>query len=182
MNAHTGTVVGHSFWFNNWGCTVDRYPLQLRANLTVTERIPSKCKTPAPANYTVRALTRIVSVQSSYLSAHSVCPVCPVLPRTADDDRSYGRNTHTRRLTVKRHGGDKRGNSQSRKMRKLWMLATWGDGQTCPCVHCHNAVSFPTVEADRIVPGGPYRRDNVQPSCRACNLARSNNTHWSLAA
>lgn len=75
MNAHTGTVVGHSFWFNNWGCTVDRYPLQLRANLTVTERIPSKCKTPAPANYTVRALTHICEHESSYPML-TVCVQC----------------------------------------------------------------------------------------------------------
>jgi len=81
-----------------------------------------------------------------------------------------------------RHGGDKRGNSAARRARKEWMLTVWGNGEQCPCVHCHNTVTYRTVEADRIVPGGPYRRDNVQPACRACNLARSNNTQWEFAA
>jgi 5-methylcytosine-specific restriction endonuclease McrA len=53
------------------------------------------------------------------------------------------------------------------------MLATWGDGVKCPCVHCEAMLTYETVEADRIVPGGSYRRDNIQPACRACNLARS---------
>jgi len=75
-----------------------------------------------------------------------------------------------------RAGGEKRGNSKDRRARKLWMLATWGDGESCPCVHCHVQVTYDTVEADRIIPGsqgGSYRRDNVQPSCRSCNLERS---------
>ena len=61
------------------------------------------------------------------------------------------------------------------------MLRTWGDGEKCPCVHCGRILDFATVEADRIVPGGPYRRDNVQPACRTCNLARSDNPEWSYS-
>lgn len=58
------------------------------------------------------------------------------------------------------------------------MLSTFGDGDTCPCTHCGSALTFHTVEADRIVPGGSYARTNVQPSCRACNLSRSDNLSW----
>jgi hypothetical protein len=29
-----------------------------------------------------------------------------------------------------------------------------------------------------IVPGGSYRRDNVQPACRGCNASRSNRLDW----
>lgn len=86
--------------------------------------------------------------------------------------------TQTQSPRPKRHGGEKRGNSYARRARKHWMLATWGDGTTCQCVHCQVELNFDTVEADRIIPGGSYRRDNVQPACRACNLDRSNKTDW----
>lgn len=75
-------------------------------------------------------------------------------------------------------GEDKRGSSKDRAARKNWMLATWGDGEKCSCVHCGEALSYETVQADRIVPGGTYRRSNVQPSCARCNRRRSNNTAW----
>lgn len=77
-----------------------------------------------------------------------------------------------------RAGGDKRGSSRDRLRRKLWMLAHFGNGETCPCTHCGMTLTRVTVEADRIIPGGSYRRDNVQPSCRRCNAQRSNNTEW----
>jgi hypothetical protein len=78
-----------------------------------------------------------------------------------------------------RPGGDKRGSAASRRKRKAWLLATYGDGVTCTCTHCPTVLDFATIEADRIIPGGSYRRDNIQPACRACNLARSNNVNWS---
>src|SRR4051812_47346073 len=78
----------------------------------------------------------------------------------------------------KRPGGDKRGNSYARRMRKAWMLAHFGNGKACDCTHCGSMLDFDTVEADRIVPGGSYRRDNIQPSCRDCNVSRSNNPDW----
>lgn len=77
-----------------------------------------------------------------------------------------------------RPGGEKRGNSKDRAARKRWMLAQWGNGSQCPCVHCGVELVYETVEADRIVPGASYRRDNVQPACRACNLSRSNREDW----
>lgn len=80
-----------------------------------------------------------------------------------------------------RHGGDKRGNSRDRAARKRWMLTAFGDGTTCPCAHCGTTLTYATVEADRIVPGGSYARSNVQPACRPCNLARSDNPRWQFA-
>jgi hypothetical protein len=81
-----------------------------------------------------------------------------------------------------RHGGDHRGSAASRRARKNWMLATWGDGVTCLCVHgCGTVLTFATVEADRRDPGGSYARHNVQPACRSCNLARSDDASWALA-
>jgi hypothetical protein len=62
------------------------------------------------------------------------------------------------------------------------MLSQWGDGDKCPCVHCGLVLNYDSVEADRIVPGGSYCRSNVQPSCRACNLSRSNNSGWSFVS
>jgi len=81
----------------------------------------------------------------------------------------------------KRHGGDKRGNSYARRARKMWLLGTpkfGGTGTHVPCVHCGTQLGYDEVEADRIVPGGSYRRDNVQPACRACNLGRSDDASW----
>lgn len=77
-----------------------------------------------------------------------------------------------------RAGGDKRGKAEDRRRRKHWMLSKWGDGEACPCVHCGRTLTFETVEADRIEPGGSYRRRNVQPSCKRCNVSRGKKTSW----
>lgn len=77
-----------------------------------------------------------------------------------------------------RAGGDRRGSAKDRRRRKQWMLETWGDGRSCPCTHCGAPLSFETVEADRIEPGGSYRRTNVQPSCRGCNLERGQHADY----
>ena len=78
---------------------------------------------------------------------------------------------------AKRAGGDKRGNAADRRARKNWMLSPaapfGGTGTTVPCVFCRCELTFATVEADRVDCGGSYRRSNVQPACRPCNLARS---------
>jgi hypothetical protein len=75
---------------------------------------------------------------------------------------------------------DPRGNSASRRARVTWMKSAesgyGGNGSVVPCVHCGTPTENP--EADRIRPGGPYRRNNIQPSCRSCNLARTNNAAW----
>lgn len=82
---------------------------------------------------------------------------------------------------AQRHGGDKRGNAYARRRRKLRMLAEYGDGLACPCAHCGRPLTYSQLEADRIVPGGSYRWDNVQPSCRVDNLARRDDASWTYA-
>jgi 5-methylcytosine-specific restriction endonuclease McrA len=52
------------------------------------------------------------------------------------------------------------------------MLAMFGDGTTCPCTHCRRELDFKSIEADRIIPGGSYKRSNIQPSCGPCNRLR----------
>lgn len=91
-----------------------------------------------------------------------------------------------------RNGGDHRGSAASRRARKLWLLGAiedrtlgWapfgGNGTTVKCaLGCGEVLTFATVEADRIVPGGSYARPNVQPACRPCNLARSDDGDLSL--
>lgn len=77
-----------------------------------------------------------------------------------------------------RAGGDKRGSNADRKARKHWLLSQYGDGITCNCVHCGKPLDFSTVEADRIIPGGSYRHENIQPADRHCNASRSNKLDW----
>lgn len=74
--------------------------------------------------------------------------------------------------TIKRNGGELRGNSYDRRARKLWLLATFGDGDKCPCAHCGAELDFATLYVDRITPGcqgGRYVRGNIQPSCADCS-------------
>jgi hypothetical protein len=77
---------------------------------------------------------------------------------------------------------DRRGNARNRRARKLWMLSPvsgfGGDGTKVECVHCGAMLSYETVQADRIIPGGSYRRDNVQPSCGIDNILRANKIGW----
>jgi hypothetical protein len=76
---------------------------------------------------------------------------------------------------------DPRGNSRSRRVRKLKLLSDpkyGGNGTHVNCVHCGKQLDEKTVEQDRIKPGGPYAYHNVQPSCKDCNKRRSNNENW----
>jgi 5-methylcytosine-specific restriction endonuclease McrA len=75
-----------------------------------------------------------------------------------------------------RAGGDRRGSNRNRRQRKVWLLATFDpdlgpDKARCALrlsAACAEVVTFGTVTADRIDPGGTYRRENVQPACRPC--------------
>lgn len=77
----------------------------------------------------------------------------------------------------KRHGGDKRGSSEARRRRKLRILHDTHLSPDAPhqsqCVHCRRALTFTTLEQDRIVAGGSYAFANVLPSCSRCNKRRS---------
>lgn len=75
-----------------------------------------------------------------------------------------------------RPNGDPRGNSVSRRARRLWFLsveAGWGgDGETVPCWECCVLLEFEDIFTDRIIrgeDGGTYRRDNVAPHCCRCS-------------
>jgi hypothetical protein len=77
-----------------------------------------------------------------------------------------------------RAGGDKRGSNGDRKKRREWLVSPeagfGGNGSEVKCFwECGRELNVWIVEADRIVPGGSYRRDNIVPACRPCNLARS---------
>ncbi len=75
-----------------------------------------------------------------------------------------------------RAGGDRRGNSRDRRARKVWLLATFDKDlgpDKCRCwldlsPACSQTLTIGTVTADRINPGGSYRRGNIQPACAAC--------------
>lgn len=86
---------------------------------------------------------------------------------------------------------NQRGSAADRRARRSWIVSPvagtvrngefvlfGGDGTKVPCVHCGTVVLRDEVDIDRIIPGGSYRRDNIQPSCRWCNLERSDNTGW----
>lgn len=81
-----------------------------------------------------------------------------------------------------RLNGDKRGNAQQRRARRFWMLSPeagfGGNGEKVPCVHCGAMLAYDEIDVDRIVPGGSYRRDNVQPSCAFDNRSRGNKADW----
>lgn len=80
-----------------------------------------------------------------------------------------------------RAGGDRRGSNKDRAARKTFLLTApqWGgDGTKVGCVHCGRMLGRDEVEADRIIPGGSYRRENIQPSCGPDNKARSNKIDW----
>jgi hypothetical protein len=76
-----------------------------------------------------------------------------------------------------RRGGDRRGSNTTRFVRRMWLLSTYGDGETAPCSFCEIDLDLGSVEADRIEHGGPYRRENVQPACRTCN-AKNQHPGW----
>ncbi|GLE59563.1 hypothetical protein NJBCHELONAE_48760 [Mycobacteroides chelonae] len=74
-----------------------------------------------------------------------------------------------RRGTTNRNA---RGSAASRRVRKQYLLDTFGDGATCSCSTCPVVLDFDTVTADRWpiagIDGGTYRRNNIRPQCAAC--------------
>ncbi len=84
-----------------------------------------------------------------------------------------------------------RGSAADRRARRDWIVSPkagrlvdgsfvpfGGDGVKVPCWHCGAVMLKAEVDIDRIVPGASYRRDNIQPSCRTCNLDRSDDLSW----
>lgn len=75
-----------------------------------------------------------------------------------------------------RPGGEKRGNSRDRALRRRWLLRTFGDGLLAKCYWCPTLLCDATIEADRYPisgkNGGRYTHDNIVPACRKCNAGR----------
>lgn len=70
--------------------------------------------------------------------------------------------------------GNHRGGSKARKVRKAWLLATFGDGEKTTCsFQCGAVLTMDTITVDRFpVPGaqgGTYARGNIRPACAPCN-------------
>lgn len=70
---------------------------------------------------------------------------------------------------------NQRGSSYTRRVRKLWMLTTFGDGVHALCSFCGLVLCFETITADRYptpgCEGGTYVRGNIRPSCYKCNAS-----------
>ena len=70
-----------------------------------------------------------------------------------------------------------RGSSAARRVRKQWVLDTFGDGTTAVCSFddCETELTFETMTIDRYpisgIDGGTYKRDNIRPACGKCNSA-----------
>lgn len=71
-----------------------------------------------------------------------------------------------------------RGSATSRRARKRWLLATFGDGHYALCAIglndlCLGVVDADTIQVDRFpIPGalgGTYDRGNIRPACGPCN-------------
>lgn len=68
--------------------------------------------------------------------------------------------------------GNQRGSSYSRRIRKTYLLITFGDGEKASCWECGALVDFDTIVVDRIIPahqGGSYRRSNIRVHCHDCS-------------
>lgn len=70
------------------------------------------------------------------------------------------------------HRVDYRGNTHDRRVRRAWLLATFGDGRTLACHWCRKRART-RFEVDRHPnPHGRYTRDNIVPACPRCNRRR----------
>lgn len=81
---------------------------------------------------------------------------------------------------------DRRGNPTDRRNRKIFLLSAragfGGDGASVPCFYCGTPLTFETVQADRVIADGSYRRDNIRPADQVCNNLRraaGNPLDWS---
>jgi hypothetical protein len=75
-------------------------------------------------------------------------------------------------ITVTRgtSNSNERGSAEARRIRKQWLLDTFGNGYIAFCcfLGCKEALTFETITVDRIQPGcegGTYRRGNIRPMC-----------------
>lgn len=72
---------------------------------------------------------------------------------------------------------DRRSSAKARRIRKQWLLDTFGTGLIVNCALCGKWLNFASLTVDRIVCahlGGRYTRDNIRPACKSCNEERGN--------
>lgn len=65
-----------------------------------------------------------------------------------------------------------RGSAEQRRVRKQWLLDTFGDGTWVDCTYCQVTLDWGTLTVDRIIPGcqgGRYVQGNIRPACMTCN-------------
>lgn len=65
-----------------------------------------------------------------------------------------------------------RGNAETRRRRKAWLLEQFGNGKRARCSTCPTWLTFDTVTVDRWpvagCEGGRYVRGNIRPQCSPC--------------
>src|SRR5213595_2589086 len=72
---------------------------------------------------------------------------------------------------------NERGNAAARRVRKQWLLDSFGNGEIAYCCFhgCKEALTFDTITVDRYpiagCDGGTYKRGNIRPACGPCNSA-----------
>jgi hypothetical protein len=72
---------------------------------------------------------------------------------------------------------NERGSSYDRRVRKQWLLDSFGNGTTVFCQFhgCKEELTFDTLTVDRYpIPGcegGRYVRGNIRPACAHCNFS-----------
>lgn len=78
---------------------------------------------------------------------------------------------------------NQRGDTTARRLRRQWLLDTFGDGETAPCMiqfdeNCLGTVREGTITVDRHpvpgIDGGTYEQGNIRPACGPCNSRAGN--------
>jgi 5-methylcytosine-specific restriction endonuclease McrA len=68
-----------------------------------------------------------------------------------------------------------RGSPKDRKARRHWLVNTYGNGETVPCLYCGCELTSDTLTVERLLPGkngGRYHHPNIMPACDHCNKSR----------
>src|SRR5258708_170027 len=84
---------------------------------------------------------------------------------------------------------DARGNNEARARRSEKLLSDpqfhhTEVGKDVHCAHCGTMLTYErgsksnTLEQDKRNPSKGYKYENIQPSCRSCNINRSNDIGW----
>lgn len=122
-------------------------------------------------------------------------PNAPTVGRPPANSKTLKTSSGNR--TRDRGAGDKRGSAAARRARSEKLLSdpqfkhstgTGWPGHSVPknvhCEHCGTMLTYErgsrsnTLEQDKKDPSKGYKYENIQPSCRSCNIDRGNDTTW----